>query len=193
MFEIIDQQHTPKLTYIKNPADWIKENQDLLNEFLEFAQSHNAVGLSSNQVAIDGKRITHRFLAIKIGESWKIAINPRIRKRLGEPSPKIEGCLTWGSNKIIIAERHSTVDLDYYDITGQYHKERVTDAWEAQIWQHEVNHLDGVEERVVDKMPIPQTYKRKHDKIGRNEPCPCGSGMKYKKCHLGLDVSEFLV
>ncbi|MBM3926264.1 MAG: hypothetical protein FJ320_09845 [SAR202 cluster bacterium] len=20
-------------------------------------------------------------------------------------------------------------------------------------------------------------------KIGRNEPCPCGSGKKYKKCH----------
>jgi uncharacterized protein YecA (UPF0149 family) len=20
-------------------------------------------------------------------------------------------------------------------------------------------------------------------KIGRNEPCPCGSGMKFKKCH----------
>lgn len=24
-------------------------------------------------------------------------------------------------------------------------------------------------------------------KIGRNDPCPCGSGKKYKKCHLGRD------
>ncbi len=23
-------------------------------------------------------------------------------------------------------------------------------------------------------------------KIGRNQPCPCGSGKKYKNCHLGL-------
>ncbi|HKW98208.1 MAG TPA: SEC-C metal-binding domain-containing protein [Bryobacteraceae bacterium] len=23
----------------------------------------------------------------------------------------------------------------------------------------------------------------KGDKIGRNDPCPCGSGKKYKKCH----------
>ena len=22
-----------------------------------------------------------------------------------------------------------------------------------------------------------------HNKIGRNDPCPCGSGKKYKKCH----------
>ncbi|MCX6706391.1 MAG: SEC-C metal-binding domain-containing protein [Candidatus Woesebacteria bacterium] len=21
-------------------------------------------------------------------------------------------------------------------------------------------------------------------KIGRNDPCPCGSGKKYKKCHM---------
>ncbi|MBN3038608.1 MAG: preprotein translocase subunit SecA [Candidatus Omnitrophica bacterium] len=28
----------------------------------------------------------------------------------------------------------------------------------------------------------PQTFKREGRKIGRNEPCPCGSGKKYKKC-----------
>jgi uncharacterized protein YecA (UPF0149 family) len=24
---------------------------------------------------------------------------------------------------------------------------------------------------------------RDQPKVGRNEPCPCGSGKKYKKCH----------
>ena len=28
------------------------------------------------------------------------------------------------------------------------------------------------------------TYKREHAKIGRNDPCPCGSGKKYKNCCL---------
>jgi preprotein translocase subunit SecA len=23
----------------------------------------------------------------------------------------------------------------------------------------------------------------KSEKVGRNDPCPCGSGKKYKKCH----------
>jgi hypothetical protein len=27
---------------------------------------------------------------------------------------------------------------------------------------------------------------QKH-KIGKNDPCPCGSGKKYKKCHLHAD------
>jgi preprotein translocase subunit SecA len=29
----------------------------------------------------------------------------------------------------------------------------------------------------------PQPVKRESKKVGRNDPCPCGSGKKYKKCH----------
>ncbi len=29
----------------------------------------------------------------------------------------------------------------------------------------------------------PQTVKREANKVGRNDPCPCGSGKKYKRCH----------
>ncbi len=29
----------------------------------------------------------------------------------------------------------------------------------------------------------PVTFKRDEKKVGRNEPCPCGSGKKYKQCH----------
>ena len=28
----------------------------------------------------------------------------------------------------------------------------------------------------------PQTVRRKGEKVGRNDPCPCGSGKKYKAC-----------
>ena len=28
----------------------------------------------------------------------------------------------------------------------------------------------------------PQTIRRDAEKVGRNDPCPCGSGKKYKKC-----------
>ena len=27
------------------------------------------------------------------------------------------------------------------------------------------------------------TYQRYGQKVGRNDPCPCGSGKKYKQCH----------
>jgi len=28
----------------------------------------------------------------------------------------------------------------------------------------------------------PKPYRRESPKIGRNDPCPCGSGLKYKRC-----------
>jgi hypothetical protein len=28
-----------------------------------------------------------------------------------------------------------------------------------------------------------ETFRREAPKVGRNDPCPCGSGKKYKKCH----------
>jgi len=28
-----------------------------------------------------------------------------------------------------------------------------------------------------------QPIERQYAKVGRNDPCPCGSGKKYKHCH----------
>ncbi|WP_456324161.1 preprotein translocase subunit SecA [Desulfonauticus submarinus] len=56
---------------------------------------------------------------------------------------------------------------------------------ERQVNEEEFQHKEeqnlnfaGAEKTESKKQPI----KRKSRKIGRNEPCPCGSGKKYKKC-----------
>ena len=33
-----------------------------------------------------------------------------------------------------------------------------------------------------------EPFRNAAPKIGRNDPCWCGSGKKYKKCHLGKDT-----
>ena len=35
----------------------------------------------------------------------------------------------------------------------------------------------------ADGQAVGRTVVREGRKVGRNEPCPCGSGKKYKKCH----------
>ena len=35
----------------------------------------------------------------------------------------------------------------------------------------------------ADGDDAPQPFRRFGQKIGRNDPCPCGSGRKYKQCH----------
>ena len=36
----------------------------------------------------------------------------------------------------------------------------------------------------------PETFRREMPKVGRNDPCPCGSGKKYKNCCMNKDVEE---
>jgi hypothetical protein len=35
----------------------------------------------------------------------------------------------------------------------------------------------------LPKRQQPASRQRKVIRVGRNEPCPCGSGQKYKDCH----------
>lgn len=44
------------------------------------------------------------------------------------------------------------------------------------------NHLMEVRSYWFEKR-IPDTVRREGPKVGRNDPCPCGSGKKYKSCH----------
>jgi uncharacterized protein len=42
--------------------------------------------------------------------------------------------------------------------------------------------LQAVYEYWRAKQQAPSTQRREGDKVGRNDPCPCGSGKKYKAC-----------
>ncbi len=74
--------------------------------------------------------------------------------------------------------------------------ERSNDPWKfylpseiaarKQRWEKEDAENDAVEwDRDYDYDET--TYVRAEPKIGRNDPCPCGSGKKYKKCCLDKD------
>lgn len=44
----------------------------------------------------------------------------------------------------------------------------------------------GFFDKIMDLLTH-REVKTPAEKIGRNEPCPCGSGKKYKNCHLHED------
>jgi len=52
-----------------------------------------------------------------------------------------------------------------------------------QVSKMSLNHGELFDE---NEMQSAQTYRRLEKKIGRNDPCPCGSGKKYKSCHGSL-------
>ena len=49
-------------------------------------------------------------------------------------------------------------------------------------FQHAQINSDGEEEKEAADEPA-DTFVRQDKKVGRNDPCPCGSGKKFKQCH----------
>ena len=51
---------------------------------------------------------------------------------------------------------------------------------------HHADYNEALDEEVSyekDQDEKIQPFVRQNDKVGRNQPCPCGSGKKYKQCH----------
>ncbi|KKK39173.1 zinc chelation protein SecC [Mesobacillus campisalis] len=64
----------------------------------------------------------------------------------------------------------------YFSILGLEHPE--LESWRKAAMEQEMHYREASQEgNMVANTPI-----RNEKKVGRNDPCPCGSGKKYKKC-----------
>lgn len=64
------------------------------------------------------------------------------------------------------------------DVEAVEEQRRKADAVTMEFQHEEAEHIGGE----VPERPAGPVF-RDADKIGRNDPCPCGSGKKYKQCH----------
>ncbi|MBE6441673.1 MAG: hypothetical protein E7022_04995 [Desulfovibrio desulfuricans] len=68
--------------------------------------------------------------------------------------------------------------FDVVEFFAYYELDGVRQLGERSFFQRrddKLYYVDGVALR-------PEAYRRETPKVGRNDPCPCGSGKKYKKC-----------
>ena len=81
------------------------------------------------------------------------------------------------------SKRHQVVEI------GEEKKSEFVDEG---IEQMEAQSGNGPQKNmnVPDRDDKPETVRRDHPKIGRNDPCWCGSGKKYKNCHMKQDMEE---
>ena len=88
----------------------------------------------------------------------------------------------WLGLKIISVEKGGPSDTEgNVEFEAAYEREGLKDV------HHEIAKFkreNTTEEWLYDTGHVsPHTVVRTSPKVGRNEPCPCGSGRKYKQCH----------
>jgi len=108
-------------------------------------------------------------------------INPRIIEKSKETIRHKESCFSVRGRQPWIVERHHEIV-----VTDDLNGELRISGYPAYVAQHEIDHLDGILISDHGTPTAPQPIVRNTEKLGRNDPCSCGSGKKYKKCCLEL-------
>lgn len=75
-----------------------------------------------------------------------------------------------------VADRLVSLDAE----AAERESSRTTAPRERLVYHHQEPELGLAQEGQEVRR---ETYRRAGKKVGRNDPCPCGSGKKYKKCH----------
>ena len=170
----------------------IEEGETIAAELFKILNERkDGIGLAANQVGIDAA-----VAVVNVREPL-VLINPKIKDQWDEITYH-EGCLSFPNDhkhtkryeNIVIETAQS--DSGWYfsgtpahgDHKGSWEEKQKSEndtelrLLEAVCVQHEIDHLMG--KTIHDRQVITTVVVEK--KVGRNEPCPCGSGKKYKKC-----------
>ena len=164
----------------------LKIAEELLNILSE---RKDGIGLAANQVGIDAS-----VAVVNVREPL-ILINPVITEQWDEID-YYEGCLSYPKRGVHTKRYRNVIIQTEQEESGWYFSGVETGNEGKGTWegakkhdqeqrllesiciQHEIDHLNGL--TIVDRENKPQPIVI--EKVGRNEPCPCGSGKKYKKC-----------
>ena len=192
-------KHNNPLIHKKLREVSVEEGMEIATELFQILNKRgDGIGLAANQVGIDAQ-----VAVVNVREPL-VLINPKIISKEVE-IPYHEGCLSY-PNKRVNTKRYRDViisteqsESDWYfsgaqvptDGKGSWEKEKSNNkdaelrVLESVCVQHEIDHLNGVV--CMDRKVNTTIVKDK--KIGRNEPCLCGSGKKYKKCCINKELT----
>ena len=182
------------------------ENISSVEEAKEIAEALKAaivildgVGLSANQIGINKKM----SILKDPRKEYIYLINPELISSENEFIFESEGCLSF-PNRFWKTKRYSgymiknqVIDGDKFREETQYYycdpenvKTNQMSASDLQgiCCQHETDHQNGLIITEYGLKQIAGTIINKEEKVGRNDPCPCGKTdeqgkvKKYKKC-----------
>lgn len=178
MLILNDQEALRKISEPVLPEDDLGDLMFEMNAFLENAQCSGVAaiqfGVPKRLFIIKNRlKIDNGFTPVNGPHEIVVFKNPVLKEGMDPRLLKGEGCMSFPG------QYRTTMRYAMVKISDENNGIRIFSGWESAVIQHEMDHLEGI-------LMFDREYKgyRKDPKkdIGRNEPCPCGSGKKYKRC-----------
>lgn len=188
------QLHFPIEQWLKEDSELHEEN--LFQRILDKANEHYQV-----KVATVGADIMHHYeravMLQSLDSHWRehLAALDHLRQGIhlrgyAQKNPKQEykrEAFELFTTMLEEIKNEVTKILLTVQIQSEQQVEAVTETLKApeNVQFHHADYQEALEEDVANEMSGKgaQPFVRQNDKVGRNQPCPCGSGKKYKQCH----------
>ncbi len=140
-----------------------EENLELLKDRMKTTVLGEGVGIAAPQVGINRNVIwVQRYdKGSAIVKPWEVYFNPVITAYSDTVALRNDGCLSVPDDCVSEysiagnSYRSIWVDVQYYDIDGNFVQERITHQFTAHIFQHEIDHLNGIMffDRQIEEIP----------------------------------------
>lgn len=98
------------------------------------------------------------------------------------------GLRSWGQKNPLIEYKREAFAM-FKDMMEHVRFDIIHSIFHLNVERFNHHELERKRERELEQLnmiggddSVGEPVERKSDKVGRNEPCPCGSGKKYKKC-----------
>ena len=182
-------------------AQWLAEDDKLFEDLLRERIVQEAETLYNAKKALVGEEVMHQFeksvMLQTLDNLWKehLAAMDHLRQGIhlrgyAQKNPKQEYkresfelftqmLETLKQEVVAILCRVQVQERDVDAMTEQ--RQRAEEA--PRTYTHAEAGALNDETDADDAAAAPQTPFVRGDKVGRNDPCPCGSGKKYKHCH----------
>jgi peptide deformylase len=147
------------------------ELRQLIDDMVETMRAAPGVGLAAPQVGVSERLIVVEYAeddadAPPVRKKLYVVINPEIVWASEEMVEGAEGCLSvpgWLGD----VARHDAIAIKGLNRSGQKIKIKA-EGWLARIFQHEIDHLDGV--LYINRLVSPDTLRRVEPGQEEEEP-----------------------
>ena len=178
-------------TFAIDMFDWLKDNSKDVNKVIEKLQE-TAISKyeeKEKEIGSDELRELERVVMLKVvDQKWMDHIDAMDElkngiglRAYGQQDPvvkyRLEGMDMF--DEMVFSIKHDVVKL-LMNLRKQEEVKREEAAKITGAALQTLNSLDNDQKQV--KSEINRTVVNKGPQVGRNEPCPCGSGKKYKNC-----------
>jgi len=176
LIEFLEQIFIPEdsLTFTKDDLQTLTK-KDLKEMLYDIAKGQYE--LKKQEIGEERLKEAQRFILLKVvNQKWMDHIDNMDQLRQGI------GLRAYAQTDPVLAYKAEGFDM-YEEMLGAIGEDVIRIIFNLRL---ETEIANDSTHRVMttnrDEQRESKTFVRKGEKIGRNDPCPCGSGLKYKKC-----------